>query len=152
MVDLNISYLERKIIMSKERNIQAQETFGDAVNSGNLENIRGVVSENVKDHDPAEIQGKGAQGFIDFFSMMRKAFPDFKVDVKHMVTDEENVSFAYTASGTHKGNFMGISPTGKSFQVRGMQISRFEDGKLIERWGSTDELGILKQLGFDPTS
>lgn len=138
--------------MGKEKNIQAQETFGEAINSGNLENIRGVVSENVKDHDPAEIQGKGAQGYIDFFSMMRKAFPDFNVDVEHMVTDDENVCFAYTASGTHKGNFKGVAPTGKRFKVRGMQISHFENGKLVERWGSTDELGILKQLGVNPTS
>ena len=138
--------------MSKERNIEAQKTFGAAVNSGNLEDIRKVVSENVKDHDTADIQGKGPQGFIDFFSMMREAFPDFKVDVKHMVTDDENVSFAYTASGTHRGKFMGIEPTEKCFKVRGMQIGRFEDGKLIERWGSTDELGILKQLGVNPVS
>ena len=136
--------------MSKDKNVKAQEKFGEAVNSGNLEMIREVVSEKVKDHDPADIQGPGAQGFIDFFSMMRSAFPDLGVEVKHMVTDEDNVSFAYTVSGTHKGEFMGVSPTGKSFKVRGMQIGRFEDGKLVERWGATNELGILKQLGVKP--
>lgn len=136
--------------MSKDKNVKAQEKFGEAVNTGNLEMIRDVVSEKVKDHDPADIQGPGAQGFIDFFSMMRSAFPDLGVEVKHMVTDDDNVSFAYTVSGTHKGEFMGVSPTGKSFKVRGMQIGRFEDGKLVERWGATNELGILKQLGVKP--
>lgn len=136
--------------MSKDKNVKAQEKFGEAVNTGNLEMIREVVSEKVKDHDAADIQGPGAQGFIDFFSMMRSAFPDLAVDVQHMVTDEDNVSFAYTVSGTHKGEFMGISPTGKQFSVRGMQIGRFEDGKLVERWGATNELGILKQLGVNP--
>ena len=136
--------------MSKDKNIKAQEKFGEAVKTGKLEMIREVVSEKVKDHDPADIQGAGAQGFIDFFSMMRSAFPDFGIEVEHMVTDEDNVSFAYTISGTHKGEFMGVSPTGKSFKVRGMQIGRFEDGKLVERWGATDELGILKQLGVKP--
>ncbi len=82
--------------------------------------------------------------------MMRSAFPDFGIKVEHIVTDEDNVSFAYTATGTHKGNFMGVAPTGKQFSVRGMQIGKFEDGKLVERWGSTDELGILKQLGVQP--
>lgn len=138
--------------MSKDKNVKAQEKFGEAINTGKLDLIREVVSEKVKDHDPAPMQGPGAQGYIDFFSMMRTAFPDFGVDVKHMVTDEDNVSFAYTASGTHKGEFMGVSPTGKQFSVRGMQIGRFEDGKLVERWGSTDELGILKQLGVKPVS
>ena len=133
--------------MSQEKNIKAQEKFAEAINTGNLELIREVVDKNVKDHDPAPMQGPGPQGFIDFFSMMRTAFPDLKAEVEQMVTDKENVSFAYTVSGTHKGEFMGVSPTGKQFSVRGMQIGRFEGGKLIERWGSSDELGILKQLG-----
>lgn len=136
--------------MSKDKNVKAQEKFGEAINTGKLEMIRDVVSEKVKDHDPAEIQGPGAQGYIDFFTMMRSAFPDFGVELEHLVTDENNVSFAYTATGTHKGEFMGVSPTGKQFSVRGMQISRFEDGKLVERWGATNELGILKQLGVIP--
>ncbi len=136
--------------MSKDQNIKAQEKFGEAINTGKLEMIRDVVSEKIKDHDAAEIQGPGAQGFIDFFSMMLASFPDFGVEVEHMVADENNVCFAYTATGTHKGEFMGVSPTGKTFSVRGMQIGRFEDGKLVERWGATDELGILKQLGVKP--
>ncbi len=136
--------------MSKEKNIKAQEKFGEAINTGKLELINEVVAPNAKDHDPAPDQGAGPQGFIGFFTMMRTAFPDLHVEVAHMVTDEDNVAFAYTVSGTHKGNFMGIAPTNKKFSVRGMQIGRFENGKLVERWGSSDELGILKQLGVDP--
>lgn len=135
--------------MSKESNIEAQQKFGDAINSGNLEELRNLVSPHVKEHDPAPNQGPGPQGYIDFFTMMRNAFPDMKVEVEHMVADEDSVAFAYTLTGTHKGDFMGVVGTGKSVEVRGMQISRFENGKLIERWGSTDELGILKQIGVD---
>jgi len=43
---------------------------------------------------------------------------------------------------------MGHDATGKAIKVRGMQISRFQDGKLVERWGSRDELGMLSQLGL----
>jgi predicted ester cyclase len=42
---------------------------------------------------------------------------------------------------------MGYAPTGKHFEVRSLQIGRFENGKIKERWGSTDILGILNQLG-----
>ena len=136
--------------MSKEKNIEIQKKFGEAVNSGNLENLRELIADAVNDHDPAPNQGPGAQGFIDFFSMMRSAFPDLQIEVKHMVADDENVAFAYALSGTHEGEFMGVSPTRKTIEVRGMQISRFENSKLMERWGSTDELGILKQIGVEP--
>lgn len=136
--------------MSKEANIEVQKKFGEAINSGNLEQLRDLISDEVKDHDPAPNQGPGAQGYIDFFTMMRNAFPDMQTEVEQMVADEENVSFAYTLKGTHKGDFMGISGTGKPIKIRGMQISRFRDGKLVERWGSSDELGILKQIGVNP--
>lgn len=136
--------------MSVEENKQAQQQFGEAINSGNLENLRDLVSKDVKDHDPAPNQGPGPQGYIDFFSMMRNAFPDMDVEVETLVAAEDKVAFAYTLTGTHKGEFMGVPPTGKKIKARGMQISRFKDGKLVERWGSSDELGILKQLGVNP--
>lgn len=136
--------------MSVEENKKVQEKFGEAINTGNLEDLRNLVSQNVKEHDPAPDQGPGPQGYIDFFTMMRNAFPDMKVEVETMVANEDKVAFAYTLTGTHKGDFMGVSGTGKSIEARGMQISRFENGKMVERWGSSDELGILKQIGLNP--
>ena len=130
-------------------NVESQKKFGEAVNTGKLEMIRDLVAQDVKDHNPAPMQGPGPQGYIDFFTMMRNAFPDMKLEVDHMVTDEDNVSFAYTVTGTHRGEFMGVAPTGKSVEFTGLQISRFENGKLKERWGSSDELGILKQIGAE---
>lgn len=135
--------------MSKEQNKKAQEQFGEAINSGNLEKLHDLVARDVKDHDPAPNQGPGPQGYIDFFTMMRTAFPDMHVEVEKMVADEDNIAFAYTLTGTHKGDFMGLKGTDKPIKVRGMQISRFKDGKMVERWGSSDELGILKQIGTE---
>ena len=132
--------------MSREHNVQAQETFGEAINSGNLDLIDDVVADSGVDHDPAPDQGQGPQGFKDFFGTMRTAFPDFAVDVEHMVATDDEVALAYTLSGTHQGEFMGVAPTGRTVTARGCQVGRFEDGKLVERWGSSDELGILQQL------
>ncbi|MBD1391799.1 ester cyclase [Mucilaginibacter glaciei] len=133
--------------MSKETNIAAQKKFGGAVNTGNFELMNDLVAEGCIDHDPAPGQAPGPKGYIDFFTTMRKAFPDMEIEVKHLVADEDNVSFAYELTGTQEGEFNGIAPTGKTIKVRGMQISKFTDGKMTERWGSSDELGILKQLG-----
>ncbi len=133
--------------MSKEQNIATQENFGKAVNSGELFKFRDLMTSDVKDHDPAPDQGEGPEGFMSFFEKFRAAFPDLKVKVEQMVADEHNVAIAYTVTGTHKGHFHGISPTGKSIEARGMQIAQFEDGRISERWGSSDELGILKQIG-----
>lgn len=136
--------------MEVEENKKVQQKFGEAINSGNLENLRDLVSQDVKDHDPAPNQGPGPQGYIDFFTMMRNAFPDMKIEVETMVVNEDKVAFAYTLTGTHKCDFMGVAGSGKKIKARGMQISRFENGKMMERWGISDELGILKQIGLDP--
>lgn len=59
-----------------------------------------------------------------------------------------DVAFEYTITGTHQGVLTGHGATGGSITIRGMQIGRFAEGKLVERWGSSDQLGMLTQLGL----
>src|SRR5690242_862755 len=80
-------------------------------------------------------------------AIMRTAFPDMSVAPETIVQDGDIIAFAYTLIGTHTGPFGKIPPTGKRVKIRGMQISKFKDGKMVERWGSSDELGLLKQIG-----
>lgn len=135
--------------MSVQENAASQEKFGAAVNSGKLEGLRDVVSATALDHDPTPGQGLGPEGFIRMFGEMRAAFPDLNVAVDKVVADNDNIAIAYTLTGTHKGDFLGVAATGRRISARGVQISRFEDGKLVERWGSSDQLGILQQIGAD---
>jgi len=133
--------------MSQQDNLATNTKLGEAVSSGDFAEFDQVFSPNVIDHDPAPDQGPGPQGFKNFFTMLRSAFPDLKVTVDRLVQNETDVAMAYTVHGTHKGTFLGIAPTGKTVTARGVQIARFESGRIVERWGSSDELGIVKQLG-----
>jgi steroid delta-isomerase-like uncharacterized protein len=133
--------------MSKEQNLAALGKFAEAVNTRNFDLFREAVAADNVDHDPAPDQVPGPEGYRTFFSAMTKAFPDMKVGLETMVADEDSIGFAYTLTGTHQGPLMGIPPTGKKVSIRGMQISKFRDGKMVERWGSSDELGMLQQLG-----
>lgn len=134
--------------MSKEANIATQKKMGEIVNSYKFERLIEVFAPNVKDHDPADDQDPGSQGFVQWFTQFHSAFPDFKIAVEHMVADEDNVAFAYTITGTQDGPFNGIPATGKKIKVRGMQISKFNsDAKIVERWGASHEVGILQQIG-----
>jgi len=133
--------------MGKEANGAALGKFAEAVNTGNFDLFREVVAADCVDHDPAPDQVPGPEGYRMFFSGMRKAFPDLAVSLDAMVADDESIAFAYTMTGTHQGVLMGIAPTGKKVKARGLQISKFRDGKMTERWGSSDQLGMLQQLG-----
>jgi steroid delta-isomerase-like uncharacterized protein len=138
--------------MTKQDNLAVQEKFGTAVNSGQLELLRDVIAPDVVDHDPAPDQGAGPEGYIRMFAALRTSFPDLAVSVDQLVTDDDKIAIAYTIVGTQKGEFMGVAPTGLKIRARGVQIARFQNGKLVERWGSSDQLGILQQLGARATS
>ena len=135
-------------MFDKKTNIASQEAFGEAVNTGNLNAFDELVHAEAVDHDPAPGQGVGPEGFKAFFTDMRTAFPDLNVAVETLVADDDQVAFAYTLTGTHQGPFQGHDATGKAIKVRGVQISKFTDGKMTDRWGSSDELGIMTQLGL----
>jgi len=131
----------------EEKNFAALAKLAEAASSGNLAVLDEVFAPNVVDHDPAPDQEPGADGYKRFFSGLRAAFPDLTVTVDRLVQTETDIAIAYTIRGTHRGEFSGIAPTGRPINASGKQIARFEDGKIVERWGSSDELGILLKLG-----
>ncbi|CAN5568132.1 hypothetical protein BH20ACT18_BH20ACT18_12690 [soil metagenome] len=136
--------------MSKEDNIAAKEHLASSINAGKVDAAVEAFAQDAVDHDPAPGQGPGRDGFKTFWTTLTSAFPDAHIEPRHEVVDDEHVVIAYTLTGTHDGEFEGIAPTGTKIEVNGIQIGRFEDGKIVERWGSSDELGILKQLGAEP--
>ncbi len=136
--------------MSQQDNIAATKRLGEAVNSGNLNALHEVMAPTVVDRDPAPDQGPGPEGFIHFFSTFRAAFPDLNIAVEQMVADDDNVAIAYTITGTHQGEFFGVPATGRQIKARGVQIARFQNRQIVERWGSSDQLGILQQIGANP--
>ena len=133
--------------MSRETNIAAQEHLAQNVNAGNIDAAVESFAQDAVDHDPAPDQPAGREGFKAFFTELTAAFPDAHIEPAHLVADDDNVAVAYILTGTHEGEFQGIAATGRKIEVRGLQIGRFENGQIVERWGSSDELGILQQLG-----
>ena len=133
--------------MSKEANLESLAKFAEAVNTGKFDLFKEAVSSENVDHDPARGQVPGPEGYRVFFLGLRDAFPDLSVALETLVADEESIAIAYTLTGTQHGSLMGNAPTGKRMRIRGVQIAKFKDGKMVERWGSSDELGMLRQLG-----
>jgi predicted ester cyclase len=134
--------------MSKESTQAALGKFAEAVNTGKFELFDEVVAPECIDHDLTEGQVRGPAGYRSFFSGMRTAFPDLNVAAETVVQDGDSLAFAYTL--THNGPLGKIPPTGKKVKIRGVQISKFKDAKMVERWGSSDELTLLKQIGVIP--
>ncbi|QNI33601.1 ester cyclase [Alloacidobacterium dinghuense] len=133
--------------MSKDANLATLGRFAEAVNTGNFDLFKETVAAECVDHDPAPGQVAGPDGYRMFFSQMRTAFPDLKVALEGLVADDESIAIAYTLTGTHQGPLGEITPTGRQIKIRGVQLAKFKDGKMVERWGSSDQLGMFTQLG-----
>jgi len=118
-------------------------------NKGNYDNIEEVVSRNFIVHaDTPDEEIHGPEGAKQWFSQLRKAFPDIHFTIIDQIAEEDRVVTHWTASGTHKGEFKGIPPTGKQFTVTAIDIDRIVNGRVAECWTNMDELGLLRQLGI----
>jgi len=92
----------------------------------------------------------GIAGFKAYFTMLRAAFPDLHYTVEAVLAEGDLAAGHITARGTHRGEFLGIAPTGAQVSWGETHIGRFENGKLIEHWGDSDDLGRFQQLGVIP--
>ena len=85
------------------------------------------------------------------FAALRAGFPDFQTTIEDLIAEGDKVAGRISWQGTHKGELMGIPPTGKHVKVTEMQIYRMTNGKIVERWVESDVLGMMQQLGIIPT-
>jgi predicted ester cyclase len=99
------------------------------------------------DHAPLPEQAPGSAGYKEALATIRSAFPDLHFILEDILCEGDKVALHYTMQGTHRGQFMGIPPTGKPFSVTGMINVRIAEGKVVERWANGDTLGLMKQLG-----
>jgi predicted ester cyclase len=84
------------------------------------------------------------------FTMLRSAFPDFKATIKQLIAEGDKVVLYMTWTGTQKGEFMGVPPTGKSISIDVIDIMRIAEGQFVEHWGVMDQMAMMQQLGVIP--
>ena len=127
----------------------ARSFFEDVLDKGKLEDYS-------KSHAPdfvAHAEGHLASLEEDMTAAreQRKAMPDMRVKVSHIVAEGDLVSVYWTASGTNTAAGWGIPATGKSVSVSGMTLFRFERGLIQEEWSVFNQYSLMKQLGLLPT-
>jgi len=139
-------------VMTSTRNKQIVEEFVTALfTDGDLTAVDRYLDPDFINHDPP-LPGApdGPEGMRQAAELFRHAFPDWRSDIQRMIAEDDLVAEHFVAHGTHRGSVMGESPTGHDVVLRGVNIFRITDGKIVERWGRLDDLGLLQQLGLAP--
>ena len=135
--------------MSEENKSVIRRLLQEVWNQGNVDTIDEIVATDYVDHTPAaDIPGREA--FKQLVKGFHVAFPDIRFTLEDLIAEGDKVVARWAASGTHRGDLMGIAPTGKQMMVTGVHMYRLADGKLVERWGNWDQLGMLQRLGVIP--
>lgn len=129
----------------------AQRFVDEVINAQDLDAaLIELVAEDFVEQNPLPGQGPGRAGLADVLSGMFAAFPDLHWRPQEMVAEDDRVASFSVWTGTHRGEFMGIPPTGKSVAVEAWTIDRFRNGQLVESRILMDVVGLLDQLGAIP--
>jgi steroid delta-isomerase-like uncharacterized protein len=126
------------------------EHLNRALRSGISDELDAVIAGDAVDHNPVPGMKQGLEGIKAAFAEGRVAFPDLVFTVEDIVAEGDKAACRLRTHATHRGTFMGVPATGKVVTQTGIDILRFADGKLVERWGQFDDLGLLAQLGLAP--
>jgi predicted ester cyclase len=137
--------------MSSEENEAIVREAVEAFNQGDPKAVDRLFAADYVDHDPSRAGlPPGPEGVKQAWSMFRAAFPDLRATIDDSIAEGDKVAVRGKIQGTHEGELMGIPPTGSKVTVELIDINRIENGKLVERWGEADMLGMMRQLGVVP--
>jgi steroid delta-isomerase-like uncharacterized protein len=101
-------------------------------------------------HAPASLEPSAmdAEAWARFLAGFVEGFPDLQLTIEDTVAEGDLVAQRITFNGTHTGVFQGLPPTNKRVTFSGLELNRFEDGRVAEHWFQLDALGLLQQLGL----
>lgn len=117
--------------MSTQENKLFIRRYFDTFNEGGGAAVAGLVAdEHLKEH-------------IAFFE---NVFPGYQITAREMIAEGDKVVVNAMVTGVHKGELMGLPPTGKQVEVPLIIIYRVADGKIVDHYMVADQAGMMQQL------
>lgn len=141
--------------MSMQENLDLVRRYFDTIwNKGQFEREPEFIALDVVVHAPP-IPGipDGIAGPLAIVGTFRAALPDIHLTQDVLFGDEDKVVQIWTTRGIHSGApLFGFPATGREYVLTGINIFRVASGRIVERWGTMDLMGLMQQLGVAPAS
>ncbi|MEM1360321.1 MAG: ester cyclase [Pseudomonadota bacterium] len=120
--------------------------------NGDVSQLDAVFAPSYSNHQNPEVDGRDLTVDLEQWSKIiqgyHAAFPNTQIKILDQVAEDDQVSTRWEFTGTQTGTYLGLAPTSKTISWTGMQIDRFEDGKIAETWVNWDMYSMFKQLGL----
>ena len=138
--------------MTAESNKRIMERFtSEFLTTGGAALAEEFLSRDIVLHFAGQEQ-RGRDTCLAVVAANDDTFEDLVWSVEEMVADGDAVAVRYTMTGTHRGEFAGVPPTGKAVVAQSMAFYRLADGQIVEERAQLDMLGILQQLDAAPAA
>ncbi len=125
--------------------------FEEVWNQGNVASYEELASPDLVVHNPPPGITGDFEGIKQAISIHRTGFPDLHFEIHDQLAEGDQVVSRWTLNwGTHRGEWVGVPPTGKQVTITGISIQRYAGGKMVESWLEMDMLGMMQQLGVVP--
>jgi steroid delta-isomerase-like uncharacterized protein len=123
----------------------------DRINAGDLAGFADLLADDFIEYEVTPGIPPTKAGVQQFFEMQLAAFPDTHMDIEDLIASGEKVVTRVRYTGTNTGEFMGMPATGKSVDVKLVDIFAMNsDGLVREHWGVMDSMSLMQQLGLAP--
>ena len=116
----------------------------------NLQAMDEICVPNLVTHGTPEGTPTVLEGWRTYFRMIQKAFPDTKFTIEDQIAEVDKVVTRWKTTGTQTGEFMNIPASRKKITITGIEIDRFNNGKIVEDWNEFDQMGLMQQIGVVP--
>jgi steroid delta-isomerase-like uncharacterized protein len=127
------------------------DEFAARLSAHDIEGFAALFADDYVNHQlsaaappPGNVTPK--QGTVAFFKARLAGLPDLKVAIEAQVSGDDKIAASFVYTGTHRGPYFSVAPTGKTLRFTSCDIFRVEGGKIAEHWGMGDIAGVLAQL------
>ncbi len=136
--------------MTPRESKQLVQRIFQAILEADWQTMADCYQPDARYHGPGATGAEGRDTIINLTQGYRAAFPDMGFEILHCVAEGDLVATRGRGTGTHRGELMGIAPTGKRVAVEIMYFMRVVNGKIAEEWEVFDQLDFMRQLGQIP--
>ena len=133
--------------MAQENAAIVRRFVDEVITGGAIDRAGEFAWEDVVEEVPLPGQGPGLEGLKDILRAMRAGFPDLVFTIEEQISEGDKVASRFTWTGTHKGSFLGIPPTGRAVRVWGIVIDRLAEGRIQSTRILMDTMGMMAQMG-----
>jgi predicted ester cyclase len=135
---------------AEDNKSNTRNLFDQLFNQGNPSKVDEMIAPDYVDHSALPPPAPGPDGFKMRARMLSSAFSP-KMTFGPFLAEGDLIAFTWSMKGTHQGKFAGAEPTGAEISIDGINIERFQDGKIVEHWSQFDLAGLLRQIGLLPS-